>query len=101
MRIGQRRQQRRGPQYVSHPIELDDQDALCDLLIVVASAKDTCRLMPYARTIAEKKSAIESDLTLCAERLAVSSTSWTLVHASASLSSSSSQIVWPMVICIS
>src|SRR5438874_1470039 len=64
MRLGQRGKQRCGPQYVAHGVQLNDEEPLLHFLIMVAGAENTIGLMPYTRTVAEKKLAIKSNLAL-------------------------------------
>src|SRR5436305_8585200 len=64
MRLSQRGKQRCGPQYIAHGVELNYKQPLLDFLIMVAGAENPAVLMPYTRTVAEKKLAIESNLAL-------------------------------------
>ena len=64
MRLSQRGKQRCGSQYIAHGVELNYKQPLLDFLIMVAGAENPAVLMPYTRTVAEKKLAIESNLAL-------------------------------------
>ena len=62
VRFDDRRQQRRRPQHVAHRVELDDEQALLDLLVVIARAQHAGLLVPDTRSIAEKEFAVERNL---------------------------------------
>jgi hypothetical protein len=62
MNFGQRWQERGGPQDVAHRIELDDEDALLDRLVVIARAEHSRPLMPHTRAIAQKEAAVPGNL---------------------------------------
>src|SRR6185436_12792059 len=62
MHFGERREQGRRAEDVTHGVQLDDEHLFLDLRVVLARAQNAGLLVPHARAISAKELAIEGDL---------------------------------------
>ena len=62
MDLGERRQERRRSQHVAHRVQLHDEEALLDAIVVIARAEQLVALVPDAGAVPQKKPAVPRDL---------------------------------------